>query len=77
MIVLPDPVGAPINTLDFYWYKLKNIWVCRGLKNLNLYRDWKTGFFSAYTGKGSKFNSSVNGVVSISMPKVSRFMSIS
>lgn len=40
MIVLPDPVGAPIKTFLSVWYKVWNSWVCIGLKKLNLgYKD--------------------------------------
>lgn len=45
-----------------------------GLKKLNLgYNDSKTEFFNADFGNGSKFNKSVNGVVSPYIPKSSNF----
>ena len=36
MIVLPEPVGAPISTFESVWYRVWKTCVCTGLKNLNL-----------------------------------------
>lgn len=63
MIVLPEPVGAPINTFASEWYKLWKTWVYTGLKysNQSLYNSANYSFLSALRGKGFKHRSLVFG----------------
>jgi hypothetical protein len=57
-MVLPDPVGAPSNTLLSVWYRQWNICVWIGLKCSNGYNASNLGSSRALTGNGCSSNKS-------------------
>lgn len=63
IIVLPEPVGAPINILSSVLYRPKKTYVYIGLKYLYYeynYSNWV--LFNALIGKGYKSNNSVKSI---------------
>ena len=60
--VLPEPVGAPNNTLQSWWYKEWKICDWMGLKWLKEKRSSSCGCFRAVFGSGCKSSSSVRVV---------------